>query len=240
VANDSLFFPIVEEVVMLYVFVMEQIYENQVVVDEGAVNEWVREVVDRHRMVVKTEGFVDVQLILLDFFGSPILFSEHSAIKVPIVEIAASKYCSRCVLLDFITLDVADIFAILIFSASINFHKGHFACLQGELMEVVSTVTPFCDGDGRPGVISYDARNHWVLSLNLLRSSQTGENVIKVLETLVWLNVLVRLRAKGFLLLLGFDHELVSQHFFLELIPNFFKIRLRSLVHNIIFFLNFN
>jgi hypothetical protein len=62
VANDSLFFPIVEEVVMLYVFVMEQIYENQVVVDEGAVNEWVREVVDRHRMVVKTEGFVDVQL----------------------------------------------------------------------------------------------------------------------------------------------------------------------------------
>ena len=90
-ANDPLFFPIVEEVVMLYVFVMEQIYEKQVVVDEGAVDEWVREVVDRHRMVVKTEGFVNVQLILLDFFGSPILLSEHSAIKVPIVEIAASK-----------------------------------------------------------------------------------------------------------------------------------------------------
>ena len=128
-ANDPLFFPIVEEVVMLYVFVMEQIYEKQVVVDEGAVDEWVREVVDRHRMVVKTEGFVDVQFILLDFFGSPILLSENSAIKVPIVEIAASKFCSRCVLLDFIALDVADIFAILIFSASINFHKGHFACL---------------------------------------------------------------------------------------------------------------
>tara|TARA_B110000285_G_C15064830_1_gene584499 strand:+ start:904 stop:1167 length:264 start_codon:yes stop_codon:yes gene_type:complete len=53
VANDPLLFPVVEEVVMLDQFVMEQIDEKQVVVDEAAVDEWVWEVVDRHRVVVK-------------------------------------------------------------------------------------------------------------------------------------------------------------------------------------------
>jgi hypothetical protein len=127
--NNSLLFPIVEEVMMLDILVVEQIDEEQVIVDEGTVNEWVGKVVDRHRVVVQTKGFVDVKLGIFYFFRSPICLTKHSAIKMPIIEVTASKLCARRILLDFIALDIANVFAIFIFFASINLHESHFTSL---------------------------------------------------------------------------------------------------------------
>jgi hypothetical protein len=46
--------PLVEEMMMGQGRIVEQVHVHQVVIDEGASDEWIREVVDRHRVVVQT------------------------------------------------------------------------------------------------------------------------------------------------------------------------------------------
>ena len=44
---------------------MEKVYKDQVISHEAASNEGVREVVDRHSVVIDTELFVNVEFICL-------------------------------------------------------------------------------------------------------------------------------------------------------------------------------
>lgn len=50
--RDSIFSPVPEQMMVLNFLVVEQVHENYFIIDEAAVNEWIREVVDWHGVVV--------------------------------------------------------------------------------------------------------------------------------------------------------------------------------------------
>ena len=128
--HNPLLLPVVKEVVVSNVLVVEQVHEQQVVVDEGAVNEGVREVVDRHRVVVQAKPFVDVQLVLKDLFLSSFFWAvakKDPEVEAAIVEVADRKNGAIWVLFDLIALDVADELIVLVLSASDLLLESHSA-----------------------------------------------------------------------------------------------------------------
>ena len=59
-----------EEVVMNQGGGVEQIHVNQMVSHKNTLDEWVREVVDWHCVVVKTQSIIDIEFIFFDLFFS--------------------------------------------------------------------------------------------------------------------------------------------------------------------------
>lgn len=71
--------------------VMEQVDKDEIVVDPGARNIGVWEVLDWHCVVVKLQGLVDIKLILLDFFFTPVLGSKCPDIEDTVVHVHNGK-----------------------------------------------------------------------------------------------------------------------------------------------------
>jgi len=97
---------VIDEVDMLQLCVMKQIDVNHVVRDESTGNEWVREGLVAHRVVVQAEQLVDIELILLDLFGCSVDFSEGSQVEVSIIVVYYCIFLAVGVLLDLLQFDV--------------------------------------------------------------------------------------------------------------------------------------
>ena len=143
---DPLLFPVVEKVMVLDFLVVEQINEQDILRHERAVYERIGEVVNGHRVVVKSKFSVDVEFTIFDSLRIPFLFSEHPAIEMTIIKIAASKLSSRIVLLNFVTLYVTDAFAIVIHSATNRLIEGHLGGFERVLVDSVQAVALLGDG----------------------------------------------------------------------------------------------
>ena len=65
--------------------VVEEVAENQVVVDKGASEEGLAEVLDGYGVVVELEFLVDVDFFLFDLLESSLFFSEDSKFEHSIV-----------------------------------------------------------------------------------------------------------------------------------------------------------
>ena len=188
--------PAVEEVMVAKVRVVEQVDEQEIISDKAGGNEGVREVVDRHRVVAKAQGCVDVELLCGDLLSSPSVLTESPEPEPTVVEVGDGKLLARCVLLDLLQLDVrlppvvnsSDLFWV---------HRANFLCecllvaLQRVLLDPVLPVTGLRHRDSRPGVVGHDAGDDRVGRDDVLGSGKPREDVVEVLETLVWLDVLI-------------------------------------------------
>lgn len=128
--------------------VMEEVYEQDFFRYERAVYERIREIVNGHRVVVQSKCSVDVQFTIFDSLLISFLFSEHPTIEMTIIKIAASELSSRIVLLNLVTLNVTDAFAILIHFATNRLHESHFGGFERELVDKVQAVALLRDGKG--------------------------------------------------------------------------------------------
>ena len=83
--------------------VVEQIDKQEVIFDECASNEWLWEVRDWHREVVDSYFLIDVQLSLINFFLSSLVFSEDSKFVISIINISKSKLASSRILFNILS-----------------------------------------------------------------------------------------------------------------------------------------
>ena len=76
---------------VLNLLVVKQIYEKKLVVNKCAVDEWIWEVINRHRMVVQAKSLVDIKLILKHLCMWPVHLAEDSTEEVTVIEVATGK-----------------------------------------------------------------------------------------------------------------------------------------------------
>ena len=77
-----------------------------VVSDEGAVNEWVAEVIIGHGVCVNAEHFVDPDLLILDLIVGSAVPAKSSETELTIITVDACKLRTCIVLLELLELDV--------------------------------------------------------------------------------------------------------------------------------------
>ena len=92
---------IVYEVVMGEVVVIEQLDEDSVVSDERTSAKWVCEALDRHRKVIDTQGFIDVEFLFLDDLWGPLFFAHQSEPELTVIDVNESILVALVILFNF-------------------------------------------------------------------------------------------------------------------------------------------
>lgn len=190
---------------------MEKVDVEHMVADKDTGNERIWEVINWHCMIVKFQGFIDVELIFSNLLISPFIFSKGSQLENSVIEISDCEDLAIVALLNLSELDVA------FWIASKFLLKADYEGLQAELLDPVLPIGVLLDGDGTLRVVTDHAVDQWVLGDNVLTPCQPTEHIVEVSKTLVWLHILVRVGAQSKLLLFHLNHCFVTVNFLLEL-----------------------
>ena len=70
---------------------VEQIHKKQMVSDKNTLDEWVREVVDWHCVVVKTQSIIDIEFIFFDLFFTSCMLPECPQFENTVIKICHCK-----------------------------------------------------------------------------------------------------------------------------------------------------
>ena len=141
---------------------MKQIYKQAVIIDEHTRNEWVWELIDRHRMVIEVQYLVNVILIFGNLLSCPSFSSKSPEPKLAVIEVDYSKHISRSILLNFLHLDVA------IWLPSELFLKGLEVSFEAVLLHIILPVGLFSHRDRILRIVGDSTFNQWVLGLHFM------------------------------------------------------------------------
>ena len=130
--------------------IMEQVDEDFVICHKRASDEWIREFLDRHSVIVEAQLLVEVYLVCLNLPGVSSLFTEGPQFEYTIVLVDNSIKVTLEVLLHLLELDV------VVGGASHFLLKSHLVIGQIVHFDEVGLIVFLCDGDGPRGVVSND------------------------------------------------------------------------------------
>ena len=131
---------VVDEAVVCCCRCVVQIDVDQVVVDEGACDERVWEVVDWHRVVVKAKLLVDVEFSCGYFFSRRSRhLSKGSKSEFTIINISNGIEVTSSILFDFLELDIT------IRQATNLLFKGHLVGIEAIHFDIVFSIIFLCN-----------------------------------------------------------------------------------------------
>ena len=129
--------------------VVKERYKDRLVIREAARDEWIREYVNRHCVVIKAEQLIESYLFPLNLAPFPLLLSEYSHPELTIIKKAASELLAGRVLDALLDLDVSLVVSNLLL-------EGKLLSLDTKLCNIGCFIILRCDHDGSLRVIRYD------------------------------------------------------------------------------------
>ena len=148
-------------------------------------NEWVREIVDRHGIVVQTKFIIYVYLICCDFLRRTISFPKGSHFEDTIIYVGDSKFIPSRILFNLFQLNIT------IFKPTNLFLKSSGIGLQIILLHPVCPFVLHSNCNSALRIVSNTAVDNRVECGHILALGKPTKKVIKVLEPLVGLDILV-------------------------------------------------
>ena len=142
--------------------IVEKLHENSIVINERACAEGICKALDRHCVVIDTDGSVDVKLFSLNDLGVSSLFSEDSEFKFTVVNKHECVFLTSSILLDFFASDVAVLFT------SNHLSECIFVGLKTVHHDPKFPIILFDHGDRPCRVITDATCDNWELGLNIL------------------------------------------------------------------------
>lgn len=108
-------------------------------------------------------------------------------------------------------------FDVLIWIATNLLYKCVFVGLKIVQLDEVFRVVPLGHSYGRLTIVGDHAAHDCILCCDILTLSEPREDIVKILESLIWLDILISIGSQSLLLLLNFKHLLVVFELLLEL-----------------------
>lgn len=170
---------VVEEVVVGARVVVEKDHGDEVVAYEGAVDEGVREALDRHRVIIYSNGFIDPEILSLAHLLLPRLLRKAPEPELAVVNEDYGVLEALLILFHFFGPNIA------VWLPADFLLKGLLVRLEVEHADPELAVIFLGDEDGSRGVVRYDAGNNGPLRHDLLVLDQVLELGAVVFEVLV-------------------------------------------------------
>ena len=162
---------------------MKEIDEQAVIIDEHTRNEWVWELIYRHRMVIEVQNLIYVKLVFSNLLSCPIFSSKCPESKLAVIKIDYGKNISSSILLDFLHLNVA------IWLSPKLLLKGLIICLQTVLLDKILSIRLLSHCNRKLRIKGDRTVYQRILSGHLMAFRQLHKEVIIRLESQVGLGV---------------------------------------------------